>query len=1040
MRLLFWLFGLAAVAVAALVAALLSLDPNNYKGWVEARVQERAGRTLSLAGDVAFTLYPWLGVTANKVTLGPAPGFGDAPFLSLDYLNVRVKTLPLLRNEYEIDTARARGVTLNLARNEQGVANWEDLLGRDKPKDDAPLLPLALITLGGVAVEDARVAWHDRQAGVRYDFDRINVSTGELRYGDPVDLELRFRGKSNKPAVTATARLTAAVTYALDERRYGVSPLNLDLELAGKNVPGGKTRAALTAVVDVNMDAQTAAISALNLEALGMTVKGDLGARRIESPRPGISAALDITGTDLALLFKVAEAEPLASQLARLPNRRFHTAITADADLERGDIDLSALSARLLGAVVTGEMKARRVFSAAPEYRGRLDAQGPNLPALMQVVGRAAGAGGAPLAEYGKKLAGHPQSAFKATTRFDADLKNGDVDIPAFSVQGLGVTARGVLAAKNMQGRKGTVRGKLDVKGADMARLLTALGQGGPARALQTVTLKTGVAGSRDHIALSPLSLDAVFRDKGAAPLPLVLDAEADINLDKETLAFKEFSLAGPGLKAGGNLRVSGAFSEPAFAGQIAVQPFNLRETARRMKYDLPPTADPKALTKVGLSGSFAGSAATLEATGLALRLDDTQATGDIRLAGLPQQPRARFNLEADAVNLDRYLPPESPPRPAARPAAKRTAPQVAPPGKKPPGKTLAAGVPSRRTLFRRLDLDGSLRIGAAIISGAKLTGFQTRVIVADGVMTIDPVAADLYQGELEGKAKLDLAPAVPQLALNAQMKGVHVGPLLKDATGRARLRGRGNVEMALTAAGNDAAAMKRSLDGTLNINLEEGALVGFNMGRALRQWKNLRKGVAFGVKETEATDFLALRGNPVVTAGVMRMDDLDLKAPAFRLVGNGVVADLRTDTIDYRLSATIANTSKGAGGKELADLVGFSLPISVTGPLDDPLVRLDWGDVLSSLFTKKLTGTVADVLRDAVDVLPAPAAGKPAPVVDKAAPAAAGKPGETGQGAAGGADKSDPADDAAADKKAEEPAPDPLRELLEEGLKGIFR
>ena len=124
-------------------------------------------------------------------------------------------------------------------------------------------------------------------------------------------------------------------------------------------------------------------------------------------------------------------------------------------------------------------------------------------------------------------------------------------------------------------------------------------------------------------------------------------------------------------------------------------------------------------------------------------------------------------------------------------------------------------------------------------------------------------------------------------------------------------------------------------------------------------------------------------------------MDDLELKAPAFRLQGAGVLADLHTGTIDYEAVATVVDTAKGAGGKELAELEGIALPLKVEGPLDDPKISLDWEEILGRL----LVNTVLDLILE--------------------------DPGET--------------DDGAGTEEDADPLEELLKKGLKEGLKGIF-
>ena len=236
------------------------------------------------------------------------------------------------------------------------------------------------------------------------------------------------------------------------------------------------------------------------------------------------------------------------------------------------------------------------------------------------------------------------------------------------------------------------------------------------------------------------------------------------------------------------------------------------------------------------------------------------------------------------------------------------------------------------------------------IVSSARLDGFRMRLVARDGVLRAEPVTAALYEGRLSADITLDVNTPAPALTLNSSLADIQAEALLTDLTGKARLRGRGNFSAALTAEGGSIAAMKRSLSGPMSMSFSEGAVTGFNLGGALRRWKQFKKGRIIAVEDTAATDFTEFSGNPVARAGVIRMDDLVLRAPAFRLQGEGVLADLHTDTIDYRAVATVVNTAQGAGGKELAELEGLALPLVVDGSLDDPKIRLNWEDILARI------------------------------------------------------------------------------------------
>ena len=162
---------------------------------------------------------------------------------------------------------------------------------------------------------------------------------------------------------------------------------------------------------------------------------------------------------------------------------------------------------------------------------------------------------------------------------------------------------------------------------------------------------------------------------------------------------------------------------------------------------------------------------------------------------------------------------------------------------------------------------------------------------------------------------------------------------------------------------GRDTDQIKKSLNGPMSFNFKDGAIIGFNLGKALRGFKSLRKTGPFKVSEKEETDFSEITGNPVAEKGVARLDDFIAQIPGIRVTGKGVLADLPKDRIDYRAKATVVATSKGQGGKQLAELSGFTIPVNIRGTLVDPNVQVD---ILSAVGSTGIDG-----IKNILGVLP---------------------------------------------------------------------
>jgi uncharacterized protein involved in outer membrane biogenesis len=1035
LRLTLGIVGIVLVIALAAGFFIATLDPNDHKDWIISRVEKETGRKLSLDGDIRLDLYPWIDLEVNGLTLANAPGFGDTPFLHVDHLNVRVKTLPLLQEKYEVDTVKVHGAQVNLARNKDGVTNWADLV---RPADEEPKpLPLTAIVLGGVDVQKAQLFWTDDRAGTAYRVKDLTFTTGKLVYGEPINLDLTTTVESVQPALSSDLKLNGVVKYDIDAGRYAVEPLALAGVLRSKQLPGGETPISFGATISADLEKDTADITALKASALKTEVTGEIRMNNVESGTPTVNAAIDARGEDLALLFKVLEVEPLATQLAGLSDRGFRATTKLTADLARGDANLSELNAQVIGATVKGGLSAASVNTGTPSLKGMLNASGPNLPVLLQVVGQMQGGAHTPLARVGRQIADFPERAFSVDTsfdadmksgaisvpkltarllgaeidarvsatnahtdtpgvkgslaaagpdlpvllrvagalqgdkeapllvygrklgrvadrqfdvkaEFDADLKSGNVNIPSLSATGLGLAVAGNLKAADMSGSGGNASGQLTVTGDRLKGLLTALDQPGLGDTLRALRFDATIAGSGRKVALKPMALEAtvVSEEVGNKPVRIAMQADTLLDLDAQKLDLDSLSVQGLGLDVKGDLKAVKILDGPEYAGTLKVAPFNLRQFMRQLKMKPPAMQDREALRKVALQSELSGSPQDFKLSGFNAQLDDSNIAGHFSVQNF-ERPALRFALDVDQIDLDRYAPPKEE-------GEDGKAAVAAPAADEKPGRIPVA-------LLRKADVQGNVTVGKLVVSRLRLSQVKVTANGRDGIVKLDPITARAYQGTHEGNITLDVTGKLPKLTINSKVAGIQVEPLLKDVTGKAKVRGTANFSAALVAVGHTAPAFKRTLTGQMGFSVKDGAIKGFNLGKIMRQGKSLKDTFSLKVSESEETDLSEITGNPVATNGVVTLDDLKGASPGLRISGKGVIANLPTNSLDYKLTATLVATSKGQGGGELQEgkLEGVPLDCRFKGSLDDPKRDCDATKLLAALGLNVIQGVL---------------------------------------------------------------------------------
>ncbi len=451
-----------------------------------------------------------------------------------------------------------------------------------------------------------------------------------------------------------------------------------------------------------------------------------------------------------------------------------------------------------------------------------------------------------------------------------------------------------------------------------------------------TLETRARVAKSLDRFTLNDLVL-GVTASGGAVPGNTAdLDLSADVELDMagESLSVQELQLALYELTLTGNVSGSKILSQPSFRGELDLREFSPKDLLRELGQPPLETSDPEVLTRLSARAGFAATPTSVTLDPLGATLDDTSVQGRAMVRDFAL-PAASFDLDVDAVDVDRYLPP-----------ATEGAPGEQPP---PDGESGAQGVPLPLETLRTLELEGELTMGRVKAANITCTDILVGVRAQDGILTVDPIEAGLYQGSFTGFARVDARQDTPGFTVRKDLAGIQAGPLLRDLAGKDLLSGTGTVSADMTTAGLTPEEMQQNLDGTLSLKFLDGAVYGINIPKMLRDTLNRVKGQQPDPTEVQKTDFAELSATATIAKGLVRNNDLLLKSPLLRVTGQGSV-DLPPQAIDYLITTRVVGTLEGQQGKELSELKGLSVPIRITGTFDQPSFKPDVEAIASQL------------------------------------------------------------------------------------------
>jgi AsmA protein len=229
------------------------------------------------------------------------------------------------------------------------------------------------------------------------------------------------------------------------------------------------------------------------------------------------------------------------------------------------------------------------------------------------------------------------------------------------------------------------------------------------------------------------------------------------------------------------------------------------------------------------------------------------------------------------------------------------------------------------------------------------------------GIFTLDPLSFTTYGGRQLGIVSVDLNQPVPVYRIRTSVQDLDVNRALSgNTTLKNFLAGGGRLAGNVRGSGNTAAALKRTLTGTLEFELKDGVIRNFPLLATINQ--------ALGV--TQGTDrdtkFQSLAGTATLGGGRARTNDLVVRAGELSLTGKGTLGfDQR---LDLRLTASVSP----AMSDQLVQRVGMlkslsndrgqvTFPVMVTGTTTAPRISVDLG----SMAKKQLEGKVEKGLLD---------------------------------------------------------------------------
>ncbi len=857
---------------------------------------------------------------------------GDRPFDASGHVDAELGD----RSRIKLEDIELEDIDLVLARDRDGSWNVERIGAADVPAEGGSELSIDSLRLKG-----GRLTLRDVAAPYQIVLTDLGVELRDFQPGSSSSFELKTSFES-----AAGARLEISGDGSLAGAEDGQAQrLEADVKLEAM---GGKLLAELAAAAGVSLEG---ALGERPLDA-SARLDADLG------PAGRITVAdLEISDADLDLRrdpagrwnFELGESSsgddawPLEVRGVTIAGARVRLR-DESAGTEPFDATFDDLRLELDRLPVDGPVAIRLTASVSGEGgRGSLEIEGNvgplgdggrptplelsvNLRQLPLAVVRPwlealAGAGSAVgKADLDLRLAGSFPAAYDAAGTLDLAGARFDTGERSMNLD-FGVRF-------DVAGRRGVEA--LDFKALELD--YEGASDGGPVSG-GTLALSGSVeevaGGRRWDMSLAPTRLPAADL---AALLELMV---ADFSMSFDSATPVAIEARAEGLETADRL--------PDLKGRVELRGFHFQH---------PSLARP--IEKVDADVVFEGESVWV--TGLAATVGGSELTGDLTLTGW-QRPSVTFDLSSPRADLGEVLS-----------AFESTAADT------------ASGDPSGPNLLEQITADGDLRIGDGAWDTLEFNDLTTRVRLAGGVMTLDPVALKLYDGAYDGRVVADLRVTPAAFEIEGKADRVDVAPFLAaNLEVQNALFGSFTGDVQARGAGDDYDSIVGSLAGGGSARLDQGRLGRLDLlGTVARVSGVLGQRTLASLAgriANQSTRFERLEGKFQLAGGKLTVTELILESPDFGLTGEAELGLLAAGVggkfqlaFSELLSDSMQREASRAG--ELfwnPDSRRVEMPLALAGSVDSPVATVDWSGAVKRYATgravRELTGLLGKVL-----------------------------------------------------------------------------
>jgi uncharacterized protein involved in outer membrane biogenesis len=229
---------------------------------------------------------------------------------------------------------------------------------------------------------------------------------------------------------------------------------------------------------------------------------------------------------------------------------------------------------------------------------------------------------------------------------------------------------------------------------------------------------------------------------------------------------------------------------------------------------------------------------------------------------------------------------------------------------------------------------------------GVQFDNLKSTIYATANAVRMAPFGLGVFDGRVDGNVNVDTSKPEPLLVLDAKFSGIDMRAVAAFAGQPEAISGRLAGELNVSGAGSEPAAALGNAAGRGAFRITDGAIPNLHLVRTIV--------LAFGKPASDSSGggdrFTSIAATMQLANSVVRFATLNFASPDVDVDGSGTL-NLSAGAIDVAGRARLSEALTAQAGRDLvrytADANRVTVPVTVTGPMTSPRVRVDAGAVL---------------------------------------------------------------------------------------------